>query len=148
MRIACLLLAFLFSLTTASALAQSTNTLNGSLGVGFVSNPCVSTKNLKNAVVNVSSASTTQLVPISGTTKVYVCKVVIIESGATNVTLETGSTANCANSPTALTGPMPLSWVELSGTTPNYISASGQALCIVNSAAIQVSGSIQYVQQP
>jgi hypothetical protein len=138
----------LFLVTVTAASAQYANTLNGSLGVGYVSNPCVSTTKLANVAINISTAATTQLVALSAGQKIYVCKVLVIEAGTTNVTLETGTGASCGTNTTALTGPMPLSWYEPSGTTPNYVSSTGYALCLVNSAAVQVSGSILYVIQP
>jgi hypothetical protein len=138
--------AFLLATTTAAS-AQYANTLNGALSVGFVSNPCVSTTRLSNVPINVSTATTTQLIGASTGARIYVCKVLVIEAGTTNVTLETGTGASCGTNTTALTGPMPLSWYEPSGTTPDYVSATGYALCLVNSAAIQVSGSILYVIQ-
>src|ERR1039457_3712973 len=89
--------------TVAGAGAQSSSpTLNGSFGVGYVSNPCVSTTKLANVAINVSTAATTQLVALSAGKKIYVCKVLVIEGGVTNVTLETGTGASCGGNTTAL----------------------------------------------
>ena len=127
--------------------AQSSSTLNGAINVGFTSNPCVSTKLLKNVAINVAAAATLLLVPSSGNAKIYVCKLLVIEGGTTNVTLITGTGTLCGSNTTQLTGPIPLSWFESGGSIPNYITPAGYQFCLINSAAVQVSGSLEYVQQ-
>jgi hypothetical protein len=113
-------------------------------------NPC-SYGTLVNVVVNVSTATTTQLEALSSGKTIYVCKVVLLANGTGNATLEYGTGTTCGTGTTTLTGPMPLGaqagWVEPAGTTPNYTTAASNALCLLTSAAVQVSGSIQVVQQ-
>src|ERR1035438_7682061 len=108
MKRAAVIVAFLLATMSAAMAQQMGNTLNGSLGVGFVSNPCVSTtpSQLRNYPINMSTATTTQAVALSAGLRIYVCKVLVIEAGATNVTLETGTGATCGTNTTALTGPM------------------------------------------
>ncbi len=123
--------------------------------VPYASNPCAPTNTLLlvNTPINYNASGTQQLVPAPpfSTQRVYVCKVVILGAGATNVTLETGTGTLCATGLTALTGPMPLAastgWVEGPGAFPPYTSALGGGICLANSAAIQVSGSILTITQ-
>lgn len=113
-------------------------------------NKCSTAASVTNAPISINTAVTTQVVAISGSTQIYICKVLLMAAGATNVTLEYGTGSLCATGLTTLTGAMPLAaqagWVEPMGFKPNYTTPAGQAFCIVNSAAVQVSGSISYVQ--
>lgn len=100
--------------------------------------------------ISVNTAATSQLVAASGSTRVYVCSINFIAGGATNVTLEYGTGTNCGTGTTALTGAYPLAaqtGIAMAvGVGSILRTPASQALCIVNSAAIQVSGFISYVQ--
>ena len=101
--------------------------------------------------INISTASTVQLVAISGSAKIYVTSFDVIAGGTGSFTLEYGSGVNCATGTTALTGAYPLTAqagvAKGSGLGPVLFVPSGKALCAVSSAAVQMSGSLSYNQQ-
>jgi hypothetical protein len=112
-------------------------------------NPCGN--NLPTSVaINIATATTTQLVAASGSTRVYVCGYEMVANGATNVTLEYGTGTTCGTGTTALTGAIPLAAQtgEVAGFSGNIVTLTpgSQALCILTSAAVQLSGHLTYVQ--
>lgn len=105
------------------------------------------------APINVSTATTTQLVALSSGKKIYVSAMDFVNASGTadNVTFEYGTGSNCGTGTTALTGPY------ATGTNSPGLSKGGglgvimtvpasNALCMVTSAAVQVSGSVSYTQ--
>ena len=102
------------------------------------------------APINISTATTTLLVPASGLTAIYVSAYDIIAGGAGSVTIEYGAGANCSSGTTALTGPYPLmanSGISKgSGVAPLLKAPPGNALCVVTSTPVQYSGSITFQQ--
>lgn len=109
----------------------------------------VSTQNASVAI-NISTATTTQLVAISGSTKIYVTAWDVIAGGTGNITLEYGTGTNCGTGTTALTGAYPLTAQagisKGDGSAPVLIVPSGNALCALTSAAVQMSGSLTFQQ--
>jgi hypothetical protein len=100
--------------------------------------------------INVSAATTTQLVAaISGKT-IYVTAWDVIAAGTTNFTFEYGTGLNCAGGTTSLTGAYSLvaqfGAAKGSGLGPVLVVPAGNALCAVSSAPVQVSGSLAYTQ--
>lgn len=102
------------------------------------------------AAISVNTAATTQLVALSSGKTIYVCGVNFVAAGTTNVTLEYGTGVNCGTGTTAISGAYPLaaqSGVAMAvGLGSIFRTPASQALCIVNSAAVQVSGFISYTQ--
>lgn len=100
--------------------------------------------------INISSATTTQIVPLSGSTSIYVTSLDFISGGIDNVTFEYGTGSNCATGTTTLTGAYPLTAQagEARGNGGGTILfvPSGNALCILTSANVQLSGSLTYKQ--
>ena len=100
--------------------------------------------------VNMSTATTTQHVALSGTTLIRVTGIVLVAGGTTNVTFAYGTGTNCGTGTTSISGAMPLvanSGLSIgSGVGAVLVIPSGQALCITNSAAVQLSGWITYTQ--
>jgi hypothetical protein len=100
--------------------------------------------------INVSTATTTQLVAISGTATIFVTAFDLVGGGTGNATLVYGTGSNCATGTTSLTGPYPLVAQTVitkgSGHGPVLVVPSGNALCITTSAAVQLSGSVSYAQ--
>jgi hypothetical protein len=100
--------------------------------------------------INVSTATTTQLVALSGSTSIYVTSFDVIAGGTGNITFEYGTGTACATGTTVLTGAYPL--VAQAGISKGAgIGAilkvpSGNALCVLTSAAVQMSGSVSYQQ--
>lgn len=102
------------------------------------------------APINVSTATTTQIVALSAAKKIYVTALDVIAGGTGNVTFVYGTGAACGTGTTALTGPYPLTaqagLAKGSGLAPVLIVPASNALCVTTSAAVQVSGSVSYTQ--
>jgi hypothetical protein len=100
--------------------------------------------------INLSTAATTQLVAAVSGKAIYVTAWDVIAAGTTNFTFEYGSGTNCAAGTAALTGPYSLvaqfGAAKGSGLGPVLVVPAGNALCAVNSATVQVSGSLAYTQ--
>lgn len=136
---------------------------NGNLKVNI--NPQSGSGNLfgiiacdNHAAVNINTATTTQIIAISGTGgRTYICAIDLVTAGANNVALVSGSGTNCASNLAGLAG----------GTTAatgwNFAANGGltkgtglgmiwktvttnNEICLVTSAAVQLSGSITYTQ--
>ena len=98
--------------------------------------------------ISVSTAADVQLVALSSGKQIHICAYNFLANGATNVTLEYGTGTNCATGKTSLTGAYPLTaQAGLSAGSGNgelAHSATSNALCINNSAAITVAGLVTY----
>jgi hypothetical protein len=109
----------------------------------------VSTAN-SSVAINVSTATTTQLVAISGSTKVYVTSFDVIAGGTGNITFVYGTGASCGTGTTSLTGAYNLvaqaGIAKGDGSGAILVTPSGQALCVTTSAAVQMSGSVSFQQ--
>jgi hypothetical protein len=130
--------------------------------VGFQStvlDPCQSPLIAKQSTFqNITSATTTALVAVSGSTNVYVCAVYINNTSTTTpntLILEQGSGTACASSPVSLTATLnfPVSngsstvWGGSAGTLFRT-SAGGNGICAVTTVGStpQVNLTITYVQ--
>lgn len=102
------------------------------------------------AAINVSTATTTQLVALSGTTKIYVTGLAVIAGGTGNITFVYGTGSSCGTGTTSLSGAIPLvanAGLTLgSGLGAVLMVPAGQALCVTTSAAVQMSGFVTYAQ--
>jgi hypothetical protein len=100
--------------------------------------------------INVSTATTTQLVALSGTLSIYVTSLDVIAGGTGNITFEYGTGTACATGTTALTGAYPLTAqagiAKGDGNGTILKVPAGNALCVLTSAAVQMSGSVSYQQ--
>ena len=100
--------------------------------------------------INISTATTTQLVALSAGKAIYVNAWDVIAGGTGNITLEYGTGSNCGTGTTPLTGAYPLTAqqgiAKGNGLGPVLIVPAGNALCALTSAAIQMSGSLAYTQ--
>ena len=100
--------------------------------------------------INVSTATTTQLVALSGGTQIRVTSFDVIAGGTGNITFVYGTGTNCGTGTTPLTGTYPLTAqagiAKGSGLGPILTVPSGNALCVTTSAAVQMSGSVSYTQ--
>ena len=129
--------------------------------IAGASDPCSDVSAIKSSVpINISSATTTQLVALSGTTTIYVCGFNATAGAGTNPSfqLEYGTGGTCATGPTALTGAM-ATGVTVSTTAPGPIfyagpdatvlkTPAGQGLCAVTGGTTpNFQGYLTYVQQ-
>lgn len=100
--------------------------------------------------INISTATTTQLVAASGSAAIYVTSYDVVAGGTGNFTLEYGAGSNCGTGTTPLTGPYPLTAqsgiAKGSGIAAILKVPAGNALCALTSAAVQMSGSLSYQQ--
>lgn len=105
--------------------------------------------------INVSVASTTQLIAATTGQVIYVTHFDFTNGTGTadNVTFEYGTGTSCGTGTTVLSGPYGTG-ADMAGTSagagigPIMIVPAGNALCILTSAAVQVSGVLSYTQLP
>jgi hypothetical protein len=107
----------------------------------------------QSVAINITEATTTQLVGPSGTTQIYVTGWDVFANFATNISLEYGTkTANpCDTGAVALTGVYDFAAQRgisrSGGPQPLYVIPQGNALCAVTSGAnVWVGGSLSYTQ--
>jgi len=102
------------------------------------------------AAINVSTATTTQIVALSSSKKIYVTSLDVISGGTGNITFVYGTGANCGTGTTSLTGAYNLTAqvgiAKGSGLGPVLVVPASNALCVTTSAAVQMSGSVAYTQ--
>jgi hypothetical protein len=100
--------------------------------------------------INVSTATTTQLVAAATGKAIYVTAWDVIAGGTGNFTLEYGTGTNCGTGTAALTGAYGLTAqfgiAKGNGLGPILVVPAGNALCAMTSAAVQMSGSLAYTQ--
>lgn len=102
------------------------------------------------AAINVSSATTTQIVALSSAKKIYVTAFDVIAGGTGNITFVYGTGSNCGTGTTSLTGAYPLTAqagiAKGNGLGPVLVVPASNALCVTTSAAVQMSGSVAYTR--
>lgn len=100
--------------------------------------------------ISMSSATTTEMVALSGSTKIYATSYDIIAGGTTNVTFVYGTGSNCGTGTTSLAGLYALTAqagiAKGSGLGPVLVVPAGNALCVINSASVAIGGSLSYTQ--
>ena len=98
--------------------------------------------------ITVNTATTAQLVAGLAGQRIYVTQWNVVAAGATTVTLVTGTGVNCGTGQTALTGGYSLTaqvgLVVGVGNGAVLVVPLGQSLCVTNSAAIAIPGSLAY----
>lgn len=118
--------------------------------VGPTASPTALIQATKSAAVSTSSAATLQVIAASGSTVIYVTHWELVTTLANNVTWESGDTGGSCANPVALSGAMPFAAnggaSAGSGTGPILILPAGKALCMLTSAATQISGSVAAAQ--
>ena len=129
--------------------------------IAGASDPCQDVSAIKqSAAIAISSATTVQLIALSGTTTIYVCGFTAAAGAGTNpsIQFEYGTGANCAGSPTVLTGAMatgvtvatgvPGPIFTSAGAGTVFKSAAGNEICAVTAGTTpNFQGFISYVQQ-
>lgn len=119
-------------------------------GVRSGANMVAQTQANASVAISTASAATTQLIALAASSVIHITSFDFIAGGTTNVTLVYGTGANCGTGTTSLTGAYPLTAqagiAKGSGVGPVLVVPAGNALCVTNSAAQQVSGSVSYTQ--
>lgn len=102
------------------------------------------------AAINISTAVTTKLITGITSRWVYITSFNVIAGGTGNIQLVYGTGTLCATGQTALTGAYNLTaqagLVLGSGIAPVLVVPTGNDVCAITSAAVQMSGSIAYAQ--
>lgn len=129
--------------------------------IAGASDPCQDLSAIKqSAPIAISTATTTQLVALSGTTLIYVCSYQAVAGAGTNPSLQFvyGTGSSCGTGTTSLTGAM-ATGVTVSATAPGPILESsggntlfktiaGNALCVTTGGTTpNFQGWVSYVQQ-
>ena len=117
--------------------------------------PCANPSLIKSsAAINVSSATTTQIVALSGTTKIYVCEADVNAVGTSpSVKFITGTGTACATPDQTLTGAMvpsaTVGTVHFGYGGSMWTSNAGDELCLVSAGGTVTTetGFVTYVQQ-
>lgn len=98
--------------------------------------------------INVATATTTQLVAGAVGRSIYVTQWNAISAGTGNITFEYGTGTNCGTGTTILTGAYNLGAqvgaVVGVGNGAVLVVPPGNSLCILTTAAVQISGSLAY----
>jgi hypothetical protein len=139
-------------------LIKSSNGSGGDLFVWpFVFNGTTWDRNwqcTQSVAVNITTATTTQIVALSGSTVIRVCGYMLTQGNVTadNVTFEYGTGASCGTGTTVITGPLALPATvgaviaQTAGSGSLFRGASANALCILTSAAGTVTGYVTFAQ--
>ena len=143
------------------ALNQTAQTGSGTTGSAVPSSAiftgAVSSGNLTgiiqadaSAPINVSTATTTQIVGLVSAKKIYVTSYNVIAGGTGNITWVYGTGSNCGTGTTSLTGAYNLTAqagiAMAGGLGPVLVVPAGNALCVTTTAAVQMSGAVSYTQ--
>ena len=130
--------------------AQGGLIVNVNSDTSTATDPCLSRGAVKSSVpFTITSATTTQLVALSGTKSIYVCGVVLLTNAASTLSFEYGTGATCGTGTTALTPVFPISSNVVLGYGGAVITApSANALCALSAVGTTSAvGVITYVQQ-
>ena len=129
---------------------------------GYIPDHCLTGLH-QNAVINISSATTTSIIaPVTGA-NIYLCHIFLSQAGGTGtVQIEYGTGSTCATGLQALTGLITAN--STAGTTTNISEGSGQGtlistnagagamvpsqrLCILSTGTIVQGGYLTFVQE-
>jgi hypothetical protein len=140
---------------------------SGSIGSGAIASgaiaagasagdPCMFGTKI-NLPISTNATALTQIIALSGSTKIYICSINLVAPGATAFNLVGGTGTNCAAAAVAIMGSTTaangMSWAANGGFTLGNGSgvvgfgAAGSELCTLQSNAVQVAGNLTYVQQ-
>lgn len=131
---------------TGSAVPAKANYIGGNSGGNLTGIIQADTS----TAINISTATTTQLVALSSGKKIYVTAWDVIAAGTGNITLVYGTGSTCGTGTTSLTGAYNLvaqAGISKGGSLgPVLVVPASNALCATTSAAVQMSGSVAYTQ--
>jgi hypothetical protein len=138
----------------ANAIGQNSN-ITQIGGVSVNTDPCGSWGVAKQSVViNLASATTTQLVALSAGQTIFICGYNFTMVGAAEtITFEYGTGASCGTGTTALTGAIAdgtasdISVTYGGGEMTIFSTPSANALCALTTGTVGIQGVLTYVQR-
>lgn len=121
-----------------------------------VADPCMF--QAKTKVPFSTTSGSTQLVALSGSTKIYVCAVHFISTSADSISFTEGTGTACATGATAVSGSTTaasgMDFPALGGMTEGggvgtvmNTSVAGDELCLLQSGTTKIAGNLEVVQQ-
>lgn len=100
--------------------------------------------------IDVSTATTTQLVALASSQRIYITSWDVIAAGTGTIKLVYGTGSNCGTGTTDLTGAYSLvaqaGLAKGNGLGPVLVVPASNALCVTTSAAVGMQGSVSYTQ--
>jgi len=108
--------------------------------------------------INISTATTTRIIAPASAKKTYICGIALFAAGADNVGVVEGTGGTCGTGTAGIIGgTTAASGVNLTANQGFILQNTGQAqlatagtnvdLCLITSAAVQLSGHVSWVQQ-
>lgn len=130
----------------------------GATGIAAVAtlDPCQSAT-VNSTPINISTATTTRIATESASVKIYICHLSIVTAAANNVALIEGTGASCAGgTPAGMAGGTSAAsgWnfsanggisLGMGGYSINQTANQAYSVCLVTSAATQLSGVMKWV---
>lgn len=102
--------------------------------------------------LNMTTATTTEIVPLTGGQAIYVTGWDVLTNGTTNVKFVRGTGTNCGTGTADVTANYPLvaslPYGRGAGLGVVFVVTAGNALCVVNSAAVTTAISVSYSKAP
>lgn len=139
--------------TEIASLATIATNTSATTAVGVTTCPVVGVNCTQPAaaVISIATNTTSQVVALSSGKLIYVYNFNVLSGGTGNFSFVYGTGTNCATGTTALTGVYNLTaqsgLAPAGGGIPIFTVPASNALCVVDSASVQMSGSVGYVQQ-
>ena len=121
--------------------------LANTIGAG---DPCLNPAVVKsNVSIAISTATTTQIVAISGTKATYVCGFLATFGASTTAQFEYGTSTNCTgtNALTGVMAPATGAVVASRGNGTLFGAPASNGLCIVSTGTGGINGQVSFVQQ-
>lgn len=108
--------------------------------------------------INISSATTTRIIPPSASKKNYICGMTLSAAGADNVALIEGTGGSCGTGTAGMAGGITAAsgfnflanqaYIWQAGKVAHFVTAGTNVdTCLTTSAAVQLSGVVKYAQQ-
>jgi hypothetical protein len=102
------------------------------------------------ALLNMSTATTTEIVALTSSQSIRVCSWRLMAGGTTNVKFVRGTGTNCGTGQADVSANWPLTaQAGLSangGFSPIYVVTASNALCVTSSAAVTVAVEVSYTK--
>lgn len=103
------------------------------------------------AVINIATATTTELIAASGSKTIYVSGGLVYAGGTGDFTFKAGTGSSCGTGTRSVSGPIPLKdqggFFLGGGLGVQLRLRAGEALCATTSAAVQISGWLVFARR-